>query len=262
LRIASASFLIALTEREQVAQIKGKPIYAVTGVSLIPLASQIEAQRAIDQYNKSPKKTKNQPSTESPGDVTDDEGVRSGNVTADEDAVENRSTSDDPQSPLQSKPHQESSSIAQDVIRRKGQYGRFAERWFSKKGWVSDKRRVSLSIRDKSTESGSKVNAALPSEINTEPSNRQGSNVDGAGESSLVPSLLPKLLRTTKMLFNSNSFFFSYDYDLTRRVGSETDTSSDLPLAKAVDPLVRLLEPIACPTNFASFSGIDLSQPH
>lgn len=239
LRTASASFLIALTEREQVAQIKGKAIYGVTGVALIPLASQLEAQRAIEQHTKLPKKAKSQPAADSPDDVTDDEGIHSGNVTADEDITENPHSSGDPQSPDQPEPQQESSSIAQDVIRRKGQYGRFAERWFSKKGWVSDKRRVSLSIRDKATEAGSKANAALSTKVSPEASKPQNSRVDGADESSLVPSLLPKLLRTTKMLLHSKSFFFSYDYDLTRRMGNEADTNGDLPLHKAVDPLVR-----------------------
>lgn len=34
------------------------------------------------------------------------------------------------------------SNVAQDVLTRKGQYGRFAERWFSRKGWSTEKRRA------------------------------------------------------------------------------------------------------------------------
>jgi len=35
-----------------------------------------------------------------------------------------------------------SSSIAEDVIGKKGVYGRFAERWFSKRGWQVDRNRL------------------------------------------------------------------------------------------------------------------------
>ncbi|KAI9866695.1 MAG: hypothetical protein M1830_005918, partial [Pleopsidium flavum] len=50
-------------------------------------------------------------------------------------------------------------------------------------------------------------------------------------------SLLPKLLKTTKMMLGSRSFFFSYDYDITRRFGHQGGRSSDIPLHKKVDPL-------------------------
>jgi len=47
-------------------------------------------------------------------------------------------------------------------------------------------------------------------------------------------ALLPKLLRTTRMLLISRSFFFSYHLDITRRLGQGI-TSSELPLHKLVD---------------------------
>lgn len=34
--------------------------------------------------------------------------------------------------------HKRTSSVAEDVITRKGGYGRFAKKWFSKKGWTAD----------------------------------------------------------------------------------------------------------------------------
>lgn len=49
-------------------------------------------------------------------------------------------------------------------------------------------------------------------------------------------TLLPKFLRTTRMLLTSQSFFFSYDCDITRRL-REGDKSSELPLHKSVDEL-------------------------
>ncbi|MBE3047845.1 hypothetical protein IMZ48_36110, partial [Candidatus Bathyarchaeota archaeon] len=41
------SFLITITRREQVAQIRGFPIYVVTGVAITPCTSQSEAELAI-----------------------------------------------------------------------------------------------------------------------------------------------------------------------------------------------------------------------
>lgn len=49
-------------------------------------------------------------------------------------------------------------------------------------------------------------------------------------------TLLPKFLRTTRVLLTSQSFFFSYDFDITRRLG-EGNKPSELPLYKSVDEL-------------------------
>ena len=63
-------------------------------------------------------------------------------------------------------------------------------------------------------------------------------SVEATAPSSGVNQLLPKLLRTTRVLLTSNSFFYSYDMDITRRLGSTSTKASDLPLYKSVDPLV------------------------
>src|SRR5271167_3705762 len=47
LSIASFSYLIAITRREQVAQILGKPVYVISGVAVLPLSSQHDANKAI-----------------------------------------------------------------------------------------------------------------------------------------------------------------------------------------------------------------------
>lgn len=56
------------------------------------------------------------------------------------------------------------------------------------------------------------------------------------GTTDAANTLLPKLLRTTRMLLTSRSFFFSYEFDITRRLG-EGNTSSEVPLHKSVDEL-------------------------
>ena len=65
--------------------------------------------------------------------------------------------------------------------------------------------------------------------------------VNSRGSKDITDSLLPKLLRTTKMLLASRNFFFSYDYDITRRFGSLKDYSKDTPMCRVVDPLVCFL---------------------
>ena len=61
---------------------------------------------------------------------------------------------------------------------------------------------------------------------------------DKEGTPEIALSLLPKLLRTLVLMLCSRSFYFSYDLDITRRLGTQLGRSKDLPLHKAIDPLV------------------------
>lgn len=49
LTIASDTFLLCITRKEQVAQILGRPIYVIKDVAILPLSCQAEAERAIKQ---------------------------------------------------------------------------------------------------------------------------------------------------------------------------------------------------------------------
>lgn len=245
-----------MTGREQVAQIKGRAVYALTGVSLIPLSSQREAQREIDKYVTSSKKTQTSSPSGTPNDLTDDEGILSGNVTADDEENGNLVSAEDSLAVSRKNSKEESSSVAQDVFRRRGQYGRFAERWFSKKGWASDKRRISVSLQDRPSDELKPTQdlSAQPSEQSAKTT--EAVAADGAVERCAVPSLLPKLLRTTKMILSSRSFYFSYDHDLTHRLGTGSDSSTDIPLYKRVDRLVRVTVQNMLLADLVSSSGI------
>jgi hypothetical protein len=150
-----------------------------------------------------------------------------------------------------------SSSISEDVISRKGVYGRFAEKWFSKRGWTVDRRRAegmstdqvgSVGFRDASAE----VDVREP-ENKPIPGKGENSRVDMLEDSALkvegvkeavkgdvAHSLTPKLLHTTRLLLGgSRSFFFSYEWDITRAWDMQRHLfGSSLPLHKLVDPLV------------------------
>ena len=238
LTLANASYLIVISRREHVAQIHGSSIFAITDVALIPLSSRSEAANAIDQANDCIK-------TSSAHDVESelsDDGQ--GHDDSTEDGIETSPASTEfpiLKHSIESEPDptiRNSSKVAEDVIGKKGQYGRFTERWFSKNGWSTEKRRV----QGMSTHEGEKTpSVSSPKEKLQSPSvgysqTEQSVEAISSG-ANIETALLPKLLQTTRMLLGSRSFFFSYDFDITRRFGSEAKRSTELPLYKSVDPL-------------------------
>ncbi|KAL8715527.1 MAG: hypothetical protein Q9220_000863 [cf. Caloplaca sp. 1 TL-2023] len=151
LNIASASYLISILRREQVAQIRGSPVYIITSVALIPLSSQSEAEKAIERTKKEAQRESGDQDAERLQDIDSsaDEGAyhSDGNIT--DDGPKESNTLIPPHGSSRRQSQEESDSIAQDVISKRGQYGRFAERWFSRKGWTSERRRAQgMSARD------------------------------------------------------------------------------------------------------------------
>lgn len=55
---------------------------------------------------------------------------------------------------------------------------------------------------------------------------------------SVLQSLTPRILRSTKLYFASRNFYFSYDYDLSRSLPRQEPASSTIPLSKRFDDLV------------------------
>lgn len=247
LNIASSSFLISITQRKEVAQILGKPIYAVTNVAIIPLTSQDDANRAIIQAQNTAK----QGGEGSDQNTTDDTGSEAGSEadSGDEDIATSPAVNFDGQS------EQSHSSVAQDVIRNKGRNSRFALNWFSRKRWGasegaprsrSDRSQSEIErARDTSPEKAEPLQGS--EEVRTEAEAApvvEKAAEDVGSQSQLTSSkaleLMPKLLRYTKLLFASNNFFFSYDYDLTRRYRVQDNKTAQLPLHVLADRIVRV----------------------
>ncbi|KAJ5167314.1 uncharacterized protein N7482_006095 [Penicillium canariense] len=236
LSVASYSFLVSITQRQQVAQIQGRPIYAVTNVAIIPISSQADATRAIAQARK--EISQGDPELDSPSD----EDIPD-NVTEGADAEIGSA----PTSPTRETFHSRGlsvGSIAEDVIEKRMRFGRFAANWLSRKNLglprpgalkqevpespFDDSPRISVDIpetKDPATE------AAVPQEVEAAPGDNDRSSSDQAAQ------LLPKLIRYTKLLFASHNFFFAYDYDLTRSFEAQEVRNGHQPLHKAVDPL-------------------------
>lgn len=250
--------MILISKRQQVAQIRGAPVYVITDVTFIPLSTEDEARKAIVQANGSLKSTPGgADGVASDNDVSeDDERSTTGQVDEyhDQDSptcVEPLSADDPALQQRPAGPNLSTTNVAKDVIGSKGQYGRFAERWFSKKGWTSERRRtLGMSVDDSpqppsTTAQVSKEGTQQSDSASTPNAAEAGTQkydiakpVEATASSSGAKQLLPKLLKTTRVLLISNSFFYSYDMDITRRLGTGSTTGSDLPLHKAVDPLV------------------------
>jgi hypothetical protein len=242
--------LIAITGREQVAQIFGKPIYVVTDVAFLPLSSQREASKSITAAVESV----NARDLTTDSDFSDSES---------EDAAQSRdeagtSPQDDDRA------HQRErggTNIAQDVFTKRGQFGKFASHWFSRQGWAADKSFAAESGDDSSSkdtrESGTRKNQS--SSIAAEKVNAESKEfeakpdpIGGINENTPVIAMIPKILRVSRMILASRSFFFAYDIDLTKSFKT-LDGRFQPPTPANMDPLVRCTRHIEHELNIAVF---------
>ncbi|KAF1927089.1 SacI domain-containing protein [Didymella exigua CBS 183.55] len=255
LTVATSVFLISICGREQVAQIRGKPIYKITGVALIPLASQAEADKAITS-------TREHLHRHNKGRGTGENDTDSENED-EASSITDSLVEEMPRSPTEVKdpvtgqrgPADKRSSVAEDVMQKKGVYGRFADRWFSRKGWSAESRRTQgLSSEEdlaaknvpKNVDSTGPTEDAdastpdkLPSDGETTPGSVKPEDIprvlEGEQDATTV-ALLPRVIQTTKMYFSSGNFFYSYDYDLSHAIANQS-TNASIPLFKQYDPL-------------------------
>jgi hypothetical protein len=254
LSLASSTFLIAITQREQVAQIFGKPVYVVTDVALVPLSSQSDANKAISASIASKSRSPNEATTDSDSDLSDQD---------DHDDAQSEPEPHDaePETPLDDgRPEQQrsssSTSIARDVIANRGQYGRFASQWFSRQGWgvsrnvnnssATSKKDGNGALDDKEAQSatGSEREVPVAAAINADQPREAAQNDETRGKEQAlsdnsIADALPKILRSTKMILTSRSYFFSYEFDLTRRLALLNGTPK-APSRESLDPLVSL----------------------
>ena len=260
--MASVSFLIAITRREQVAQIFGKPIYVVTDVVLVLLSSQSAAEKgiaaAVRQRETAADTDEDSSDTESAVEESDD-------VHSAEDAHEAPSPSDDVRTKSDKDDTTATTNIAEDVFARRGPYGKFASQWLTKKGWSLPGMRASsrvlkaipkpdlitnsASIQRPTTSSTTQEtnpnqidSPALEHTLESKPS-RQDEDVASPSEREYTLPLLPKLLRSTRLILSSRSFFFSYDFNITRHMGDPSTLPSKPLLHEDIDPLVHTHTP-------------------
>ncbi|ETS82130.1 hypothetical protein PFICI_07132 [Pestalotiopsis fici W106-1] len=251
--VSRLSYLVTITGRQQVAQIRGYPVYVVTDVALTPCTSQAEAESAVRHTSIQLRRA----AQAKDHNGTDDE-LSGSDTEADVASLLGHDEVDEVQSDRESVSGEREgrSSIAEDVIKRKGSYGRFAERWFSHRGWVQDQKRnmgisgaaaqsseAPVDMQAKKQEKGEKK---LSNTVIAETASDKVGNAVSTGE-----SLIPKLLRMAHIWFGtSQSFYFSYDVDITRNLENQgLSTTGDIPLHRAAEPLFfwnrHLLQPFA-----------------
>lgn len=193
----------------------------VTDVALLPLSSKAEAHEAIIAATHA--QSAGHPHSDSePSDSEDDHHSLT--------ATEHPGSPTEEDGPFK---HENASntSIAEDVAKRKASYGKFASQWFSKQVWGNNGPQKSTGKSVKVCSFSVNVNAltepdrqaaSLAVSTNSDSPRENAIKQDVTEGSSLVPnastvSLLPKILRSTKMILGSRSFYFAYEFDLTRR---------------------------------------------
>ncbi|KPM35967.1 hypothetical protein AK830_g10596 [Neonectria ditissima] len=229
--VSRLSYLVTITRRQQVAQICGSPIYVVTEVAVTPCASRSGADESIRRTSHHLSRQARDLSEDS---ESSDEDVELPSRTSDE--VDDAVIEDG-----DARPDSARSSVAEDVIRRRGSYGRFAQRWFSRSGWTLDqKRNMGLSNSPSVPETATPAPENPPKKVPLEEDVHINAN---------EPELLPKLLRTVQVLFGSSqSFYFSYDFDITRSLSKrESPPNTEAALYTQVDDIFfgnrHLLQP-------------------
>ncbi|KAH8893431.1 hypothetical protein GQ53DRAFT_718170 [Thozetella sp. PMI_491] len=223
-----SSYLVSVTRRQQVAQIRGLPIYVVTEVALTPCSSQSEASKAIIQTVATLSRRDPDAIAE---DTSDEDDVSPAASGSDEVGDDGHDAAGNPAWSTAASPNNSArSSIAEDVISRRGSYGRFAQRWFSRSGWAMGQKRMM----------GLSADQGRPQAAGGTPqgSTRQPVVLDDSAANDAAASLLPRLLRTAQILFGSSrSFYFSYDYDITRSMLNPRIPATSLtPLYNHVEP--------------------------
>ncbi|KAI9890278.1 MAG: hypothetical protein M1814_004313 [Vezdaea aestivalis] len=211
LNLSSSAFLIAVSNREQVASIRGHPIYALTGVTLIPLSSFKEAGAAISQHS-------------GRSAVDDDRSSLSleRQLPPSDDELGDVSAGPAPSGSTSPRP-----GILETVVAYRGTFGQFSREWIGLSS-LSSSRRRSQSFQ-------SHPNEPERYDDIKEAQNSRTQDTATSSKASEPSELLPKLLKTVKNLLLKRNFYFSYDYDLTRSILSQHQNQSDLPLHKRCD---------------------------
>ena len=280
LDLVASSHLIVITQTEEVAQIRGKAVYAVRDVVLIPLTSQSDAESVIGKTLAALKQPANS-TADADAEVTDveedtepasvegdaqppeaaaveppsniDESAETSKVESGEQLSE-PATVDAPKGVLG-----QTSSLAKNVVQQPGRYGRFAKSWFGKSNVAvrasnkqGDSKNDDLAL-DLSEQDGSEVpnnektlfegsqNSAEEKDSNEKGSGETPSSnatTAGAKQTNAIEALSGRIQRTTRLYFSSSGFYFSYDYDISTRLGGKKTAEPDLPLWKKFDPLV------------------------
>ena len=240
------------------AQILGKAIYVISDVALLPLSSKYEAEAAVSEVHQ--EREKRLTNSEAGSDSSDGESVleptTEGQGTTDAHSLPSPSS----EAPADPNDGQDRPGIAEEVFARKVQYGNFASQWLSRRGWAVPGLRAATDVEKSQTKNAAQATSPSSdtlqpsSQIDMEPGGNKTPTIEQESKESPILdhdatetpaqtaalALLPKLLRSTRLILSSRSFYFAYDYDITRRLGVAKAGNVKPITAEAVDPLVSL----------------------
>ena len=252
----------------------------VTDVALVPLSSQNEAEKAVIAAVRQRDAT-----ADTEEDSSDDESTVDdpNDVDRATDVPEAPSPADDVRTKLDRDGTPATTNIAEDVFARRGPYGKFASQWLTKKGWGIPGIRAPSKVAEATSGTIQPTNEALMQqppetsvrEVPSSPPTRESGSEKGLrsrpvgqdgnetfrSDKDITIPLLPKLLRSTRLILSSRSFYFSYDFNVTRRMGDPRMLNSKPLGLEDIDPLVCTFEyPVfgSLNTNSCSISGIEI----
>ncbi|KAK4505334.1 hypothetical protein PRZ48_003297 [Zasmidium cellare] len=264
LDLVSESYLVAITRREEVARIRGKAVYGVRDVCLIPLKGRKEARKAIGAAQKLLKQGSKGGDVKEEGEEEEDVGDDTSTIASVEDADE--TGPDHKQAPEGEAAALEppkagvvkrSSTFVRDVVKERGRFGRMAGRWFSRNGSRDAVRRQEggggegevdnkgEGMEELTREQQKQAEEALPEGEHVKDEEKKEEKDEGKEEDkkeskvvkqqSAIEYLTPRILRSARLYFSSSGFYFSYDHDISGTLAQRGQINSSLPLWKRFD---------------------------
>lgn len=256
LDLTSSSYLIAITGREQVAQIRGKAIYRVTDVTLLPLSSQKEAEDALAAAHKALKQGDVTAGYESEHDDGQDDAETSGMGEGEPQKSGGGEEQQPPEVAALEPPKGvlgKGTSLAKSVVQDRGRFGRFAKNWLSRgagNAAQTEKREADTAgevkeeqkqdVQQTLSSEGTQALAGADEHEEAEVSAEKTKPDDAAGApkgQSVIESLAPRIVRGAKLYFSTSGFFFSYDHDISGTLMQRDTLPSSAPLWKRFDKL-------------------------
>jgi hypothetical protein len=257
LDLISSSYLISITKHEQVAQIRGHPIYAIRDVALIPLSSKSAAEQAIAASQRLSAAESANVLAAGAGEHTDEsdigEDAETASLGGEEDHVRKGPESEGSALELPKSALKQSATYIKNAAQEATKPKTFAERWFSRGTKTAN------TAGGQNTETGNEgTKEALTAEQQKQAAQDLPSQDADAselerdaqqdtiqGRSSInkrraIETLNPRILRSARLYFGSSGFYFSYEHNLSKSLGSHDEDSSQSALWKRFDSLVGL----------------------
>lgn len=186
----------------------------VSDVALLPLSSQKDVSISIREILNT-----KESSDDSDQSTSDEENDKSSKGTS---ADFGTTPGDDIKPPNNQNPN--STSIAENVATRNVSFGNFASQWLTRRK-SSTLGRSENQLQDTSEPKPASEDDPIMDDIDKASNLKAAKEMDataGIKESryAATTGLLPRILRTIKMLFTSGSYFYSHDFDLTHSLAN------------------------------------------